>query len=259
MKKKPRRATARRPRTAVQALRKVLEDARPAAPFIGDLSSGLSPADADLLREIVLGVLRWKAALDAEIAAASRVPLSKLAPNLREILEVGLYQLRHLDRVPDYAAVSEAVEHARASGGEGAARLVNGILRGILLRAAPRDPEGAADAAALARHFSHPEFLVRRWLERFGPDRTRRILALDNAPSRLDLLTNPRRANARGAARRACARRASRPSPPPWTPLGLTVVSGNPLRSPLHAEGAFASPGRRVAAAPAASCPPGTC
>ena len=116
---------------AVEALRKVLESGRPAAPLVGEVARGLSPADADLLRELVLGVLRWKAGLDAEIAAVSRIPLKKLAPNLREILEVALYQLRHLDRIPPYAAVSEAVTHARASGGEGASKLVNGVLRGF--------------------------------------------------------------------------------------------------------------------------------
>ena len=118
----------------------MLEQGRNAAPIAGELGRGLSPPDQDLLRELILGVLRWKAALDGEIAAACRVPMGKLAPNLREILEVALYQLRHLDRVPPYAAVSEAVDHARDSGGEGASKLVNGVLRGILLLPAPGEP-----------------------------------------------------------------------------------------------------------------------
>ena len=222
---------------AVDALRKVLEGGRKAAPLAGELGRGLSPEDQDLLRELVLGVLRWKRALDAEIAAVSRVPLPKLAPNLREILEVGLYQIRHLDRVPDYAAVSEAVEHARASGGEGAARLVNGILRGILLLPMPAPPTDD-DPAALARHFSHPEFLVRRWLERFGPDVTRGILAADNVAPQLDLLTNPRRVSRDALSERLRAE-GIQTTPSAAAPLALSVTSGNPLRSPLHAEGFF--------------------
>ena len=143
MKKKKLPAATARTR-AVEALRRVLEGGARAAPLVGELARGLSGPDQDLLRELVLGVLRWKLALDAEIASVSRVPLGKLAPNLLEILEVGLYQVRHLDRVPAYAAVHEAVGHARASGGEGASRLVNGILRQILLRPPPgrsRTPE----------------------------------------------------------------------------------------------------------------------
>jgi 16S rRNA (cytosine967-C5)-methyltransferase len=222
---------------AVEALRRVLGPGRLAGPLIGELSRGLSPADADLLRELVLGVLRWKAALDAEVAGVSRIPLRKLAPNLLEILEVGLYQLRHLDRVPPYAAVSEAVEHARASGGEGAGRLVNGVLRGILLRPPPAAP--ASDAAKdLARHYSHPPFLVERWLARFGAETTRRVLAADNGSPRLDLLVNPRRGT-RDALRAALAADGVETETSPLAPLALTVTSGRLLRSPLLASGGF--------------------
>ncbi len=229
-------ATART--RAVEGLRRVLESGERAAPLAGTLSRGLSAPDQDLLRELLLGVLRWKRGLDAEIAAVSRVPLARLAPNLLEILEVGLYQLRHLDRVPEYAAVNEAVEQARSSGGEGAARLVNGILRQILRRPPPEEP-AAADAAALARHFSHPEFLVRRWLERFGPETTRSVLRADNAAPRLDLLANPRRVG-REDLRDRLAEEGVATEPVPGAPLALSVRSGNPLRSPLHAEGLFA-------------------
>lgn len=232
--KKTRAATART--QAVAAIRRVLEAGRRAAPLAGELARGLPAAEQDLLRELLLGVLRWKRALDAEIAGMSKVPLAKLAPNLLEILEVALYQLRHLDRVPEYAAVHEAVEHARQSGGEGAARLVNGVLRQILLHPAPGEPE--ADAGSLARHFSHPEFLVRRWLERFGIERTRGLLASDNGPSRLDLLTNSRRVS-RSELQTRLAQEGIRTEASPWAPLALTVLAGKPLRSPLHAGGLF--------------------
>ncbi len=222
---------------AVEALRQVLGPGRLAGPLVGELSRGLSLADSDLLRELVLGVLRWKSALDAEIAGVSRIPLRKLAPNLLEILEVGLYQLRHLDRVPPYAAVSEAVEHARASGGEGAGRLVNGVLRGILLLPPPAAPPGDA-AKDLARHYSHPLFLVERWLARFGADTTRRVLGADNGSPRLDLLVNPRRGT-RDALRAALAADGVETEISPLAPLALTVTSGRPLRSPLLASGGF--------------------
>jgi len=229
-------ATART--RAVEGLRRVLESGERAAPLAGALARGLPAPDQDLLRELLLGVLRWKRALDAEIGDASRIPLAKLAPNLREILEVGLYQLRHLNRVPEYAAVSEAVEHARRSGGEGAARLVNGILRQILRRAPPDEPRGN-DLAGLARHFSHPEFLLRRWAERFGLDAALAVMREDNASPRLDLLANPRRVT-RDDLRDRLASEGVATEPVPGAPLALSVRSGNPLRSPLFAEGLFA-------------------
>lgn len=239
MKRRP-AATART--RAVETLRRVLEQGRNAAPLVGEAARGLTPADQDLLRELVLGVLRWKDALDAEIAGACRVPIEKLAPNLREIMEVALHQLRHLDRIPPYAAVSEAVDHARASGGEGAARLVNGVLRGILLLPAPAAPResriGNRESKELATYFSHPVFLVERWLARFGSQTTRRVLAANNEPSRLDLLTNPRRTT-RDVLRAALAEEGVETELSAITPLALTVLSGNPLRSRLLAEGHF--------------------
>jgi 16S rRNA (cytosine967-C5)-methyltransferase len=179
----------------------------------------------------------------------SRVPLERLAPRLREILEVALYQIRHLDRVPDYAAVSEAVKQARGSGGEGASKLINGVLRGILLLPPPAPPrlplparegwdEGNPSASVLSRHFSHPLFLVERWLARLGPERTRRILEADNAASAMDLMVNPRRLR-RDALAEALQREGIETSPSPLTPLGLTVRSGNPLQSPRFAAGDF--------------------
>ncbi len=232
---KPRAPSART--RAVEALRKILGGGRLAAPLVSELARGLSAQDADLLRELVLGVLRWKTALDAEIAAVSRIPLPKLAPNLLEILEVALYQARHLDRIPPYAAVSEAVEHARASGGEGASKLVNGVLRGILLLPVPAAPANGS-AEALARHYSHPRFLVERWLARFGSDAARGVLAADNEPPRLDLLVNPRRTT-RDALRAALAEEGLETEGSGLTPLGVTVLAGNALRSPLFAAGHF--------------------
>ena len=228
---------------AVEVLRDVLERGGRATPLLARGSRGLSPQDGDLLREIVLGVLRNRARLDGELSAVSRVPLPRLAPNLREILEVALYQVRFLDRVPAYAAVDEAVAHAKASGGAGAAGLVNAILR-TLLRQPPLPPgegrgEGATGAKALAFRFSHPEFLVERWLTRFGETATLQILEADNSPSGVDLLTNTQKTNRDSLAAALLAEGVST-SPSPLSPLALTVLSGNPFSSPLFAAGHFA-------------------
>ena len=230
-------------RRAVEVLREVLERGGRASPLLAERGASLSAEDHDLLRHLVLGVLRHKDALDAELAGASRIPWGKLAPPLREILEVALYQVRHLERVPAYAAVDDAVRQARASGGEGAAKLVNAILRN-LLRSRPAGapatrPEPGDDPERLARDFSHPAFLVRRWLDRFGLDATRALLASDNEPSGMDLMANPRRTD-RAALAAALAAEGVATDDSPLSPLGLSVRSGNPLRSPLLPAGHFA-------------------
>ena len=234
------RAASPARRRAVAVLREILEKSGRSNLLLAERSRSLSPPDADLLRAIVLGVLRHRAALDAELASVSRVALPRLAPNLREILEVALFQIRHLDRIPPYAAVDEAVSHAKARGGPGAAGLVNAILRNLLRRVPAaleiRNPK--SETRSLSVSFSHPEFLVERWLQRFGAETTLRILEADNAPSGLDLMTNPGTGD-REALRSALAAEGIEAAASPLSPLALSVVSGNPLRSPLFAAGRF--------------------
>ena len=222
---------------AVEILREALRRGAEVPPLLATREADLSPEDRDLLREIVYGVLRHRGPLDAELASVSRAPLARLEKNLREILEVALYQIRRLDRVPAYAAVDEAVRQARASGGEGAAKLVNAVLRRLAERPAPPASGGTSDAG-LARDSSHPEFLVRRWVERFGRAETCRILEVDNAPSAIDLLVNPRRTDVE-TLRRALDAEGVGTEPSDLSPLALTVTSGNPLGSPLLEQGHF--------------------
>ena len=225
---------------AVGALRDVFDRERPWSTAVAERTAGLSAADGDLAREIVLGVLRTRSLLDRELGTVCRVPLRRLAPDLREILEVALYQLRRLDRVPPHAAVDEAVRLARAGAGEGGAKLVNAVLRSALRtpQADEPPPDAGQTPAELAVRFSHPEFLVSRWLSRFGARQTRAILEIDNASSGLDLMANPRRST-REALARALAVEGIPTEPSPIAPLALTVVSGNPLRSPLFGQGHF--------------------
>src|SRR5262249_41881463 len=221
---------------------------------------GLPTRAGGLMGESTPGGLRWRTPLDQRPSSASRFPLSRLAPNLREILEVALYQTRFLDRVPDHAAVDEAVRHARASGGVRAAKFVNAVLR-TLLRKTEESPgarearapaqefplptgggrgEGESQAArSLALRFSHPEFLVARWVERLGFETTRRILEADNTSSPLDLMTNLRRAD-REALASELRRDGIETEQSSISPLGLVVTRGNPFQSAAFDAGGFA-------------------
>jgi 16S rRNA (cytosine967-C5)-methyltransferase len=198
--------------------------------------AALSEVDRDLARELILGVLRNRTRLDAEIARFSRFPLERLRHPLREILETAVFQVRFLDRVPARAAVHEAVEMARSLAGEGASRLANGVLRSLL-----REPSNALsgqDARSLAAAYSHPEFLVERWVARFGLDRTRSILAADAHRSSLHLLCDGR------TLRREAVAEALRAEHVETAPLaiaehGLEVVSGNPLHTRAFETGSF--------------------
>jgi 16S rRNA (cytosine967-C5)-methyltransferase len=130
----------------------------------------LSTPDHALATELVMGVLRWRSRLDADIATASSQPLQKLDLEILIALRLALYQFRWLDRVPQRAALHESVELVKRARKRSAAPFVNAVLR--KLSAALRVPEVTKDEPSspedLAHAFAHPLWLVERWTREYG-------------------------------------------------------------------------------------------
>jgi 16S rRNA (cytosine967-C5)-methyltransferase len=132
--------------------------------------------DRGLLLELTAGVCRWRAELDAVIEQCSSRPIAAIDAETLATLRLALYQLRHLDRVPDHAAVHGAVEAAKALAGDRAGGFVNGVLRGYLRTQAainlpaPPGPDATRrqQLTYLSVTHSHPKWLVARWLDRYG-------------------------------------------------------------------------------------------
>src|SRR3989304_9766613 len=119
--------------TAFEVLRRVEERrGEPASLLSHPRYRSLSSADRDLAMEIVLGVLRWRAGLDWILAHHASRPLANLDTTILLALRMGLYQIRHLDRVPQRGPVDESVRLAQAYGGGRGKGLVNPVLRGVL-------------------------------------------------------------------------------------------------------------------------------
>jgi 16S rRNA (cytosine967-C5)-methyltransferase len=139
------------------------------------------PRTGRQVREYVAGVTRWRRWLDFLIDHFYRGQAMQMEPTLRQVLRIGLYDLFLLD-TPPHAALHEAVELAKRLVRPGAGGLVNGILRSAL-RAAGDLPQPAMqdEAERLAIRYSHPTWMVRRWLERYGAEETRRLLEANNA------------------------------------------------------------------------------
>ncbi|MFO7838853.1 MAG: 16S rRNA (cytosine(967)-C(5))-methyltransferase RsmB [Desulfosalsimonadaceae bacterium] len=148
----------------------------------------LSLADRRLVNAIVYGVIRWRRLIDWIIVKHAASPEQKIAPRVQNILRIGIFQILFLDRVPDFAAVNTSVEMAKRSVSLRASRFVNGLLRG-LLRRRPLDMEALLPrepVRALAISQSFPDWLVLRWVRRFGMDEA---LALCEALNRIPPLT----------------------------------------------------------------------
>ncbi len=143
----------------------------------------LPPRDRRWVQELVWGVLRRRSWLDAVLAPRLRGGLGALEPGVLDLLRLGVQQLVGMGSVPAYAAIGEGVTLARTFHGEGAARLVNAVLRRVdrerdqLEPAAPDDP-----VEALAQAHSHPAWLVARWVRHWGLDDTARLLHANNTP-----------------------------------------------------------------------------
>lgn len=145
--------------------------------------------DEALLTELVYGVLRQQGFLDWQIDQFSKVP--KIKTPIRNILRLGLYQLLFLDRIPTYALVNTSVNLAKSAGSEAAGRFVNALLR-TLIRSKESLPQPSRDdlGAFIAVSASHPEWMVRRWLARFGEEATLDLCRANNESPPLTLRVN---------------------------------------------------------------------
>ena len=126
------------------------------------------------------------------LSRASSRPLRSLSPIVLNVLRLALYQVLYMDRVPDSAAVNEAVEQVKARGLGRAAGFVNGLLRTLCRthrEIAFPDPE-AAPVRFLAATHAFPEWLAARWLERFGLEETGALMAAQNRIPPLDIRVN---------------------------------------------------------------------
>ena len=146
-----------------------------------ELLSGMDAREAALASRLCYGVLQNQALLDAWLAPFIR---GKLQPSVRDILRLAVYQLELSDRIPDSAAVHEAVEQAKRFANPQAARLVNGVLRS-LLRARPLPmPDD------LSVRFSHPQELTELLLAQYGAEKTAALLESHNAAPETVLQVN---------------------------------------------------------------------
>jgi 16S rRNA (cytosine967-C5)-methyltransferase len=148
--------------------------------------------DRALLTELVYGTLRWRGKIDARLQLYLRRSLTDTDPLIINLLRVTFYQLLFLDKIPDYAAVHEAVQFAKAHGGEKEAGFVNAVLRSFL-REKDRitEPQYTNDwQANRANEHSHPQWLVKRWLDYFGREETEALMRANNEIAPLVLRVN---------------------------------------------------------------------
>ena len=182
---------------ARRAAFRILEQVREGRPFDAALEQAvrrLGEADRRLAHELAAGVLRRQTALDGLIAPLVPRGWKKVSPALQDVLRLGAYQLTSLDRVPPHAAVSTSVALAREVANTRAGGFVNAVLRKVAAEPSLFVPvEETETVERLAATYSHPVWLVRRWVEHFGEQDAEALLQWNNA--RPPLILQPARAS----------------------------------------------------------------
>ena len=219
---------------------RVLHDIRRGVPLDRALNralTGLSEPDRALAHEVAAGVLRHRRALDAAIHPFLSEGTAGVRPDVLDILRLGAYQLLFLDRIPRHAAVDTSVTLARRFGGAGVGGFVNAVLRKVSEQpAAPDHPAlSATSPADLADAYSHPEWLVSRWLSRLGAAETEELLRANNRKP--PLVLQPARWDRDAIAASLAAAGIT------WTPApfdaGLVVRDRRPTELPGYGAGAW--------------------
>ena len=162
------------------ALNRILEKYRP-----GKL-------DRAFATELSYGALRSLNTLDWVLAQFIKQPLSSQTSTVRNILRLGVYQLMFMDRVPPSAACNEGAEMARKHGHAGTVKFVNGVLRNVSRRFKEIQFPGLEDNPVehISLRYSHPAWMVKRWLEEFGPMDTIALCRANNEPAPNTVRTN---------------------------------------------------------------------
>jgi len=157
--------------------------------------SELSAKDIGLLTELVYGTIQRDMTLDYYVSPFIKNP-KKIQPWVLSLLKMTVFQMQFLDRVPERAAVHEAVEIAKKRGHRGVASLVNGVLRTIGREGVPQTSEIKDPLERISISTSHPLWLVKLWANQFGIEKTEQMCMENlNAPvqtSRVNLLKTSR-------------------------------------------------------------------
>ncbi|HSB09913.1 MAG TPA: 16S rRNA (cytosine(967)-C(5))-methyltransferase RsmB [Blastocatellia bacterium] len=167
---------------AFDILRRVESEHAFASVLIARLDeAGLSREDRALAQEIVLGVLRWRRSLDYLVERYSKRSIDRLDLPVLISLRMGIYQLRHLSRVPQSAAVNESVNLVKRARTRSASGLVNAVLRNAARLSEELPGEEVTDALERASiELSHPRWMLERWGAWLGEDETRALALANN-------------------------------------------------------------------------------
>jgi len=174
--------------TAVKSLIKILEQNKTSDEVINSYADKVSSIGE--LINLTAGTVKFKITLDFFIENISSRPLKKLSPPVKNILRAAIYELEYLKK-PDYAVINSYVEISKLYD-KNSSGFVNGVLRNFLRKRDeinfPSIEENPVKAMSI--EFSHPEWLVERWIKTYGVDETIKICEFNNKIPKISIRIN---------------------------------------------------------------------
>lgn len=168
--------------TAVNIVYRVLYEGGYASLLLRQIPKDCPKEDRGLISEIVYGTLRNRSLLELQLKDLAK---KRVRPKTAALLDVSLYQLYFMDRIPAYAVIDEAVRLA--------AKQEKGFVNAVLRRASERDPVQPREEGleGIAVRTSHPLFLLKLWSAQYGEETAKAIAEHDQLPSKVYARRNP--------------------------------------------------------------------
>ncbi len=158
-------------------------------------------SDRALLTELVYGTLRWQGKIDSVIKRHLTKSFDGISPFVLDALRLGAYQLLFLDKVPEYAAIYETVNLLKKGGEYRNASFANAVLRNIQKNkkeilegfekfSLHRLQPGRLKPEQISFHLSHPQWMIERWIDQFGIEKTIEICEANNSVPVMNVRTH---------------------------------------------------------------------
>ncbi len=145
--------------------------------------------NSDLLYALVKGVIKMQQNLEYIISQyTDEKKYKNTVLKIKVILYIAFYQLLYMDKIPDHAAVHEAVELAKSLFDEKISQFVNAVLRGFLRNkefSYPKDP-----LLQMAYEYSFPKEIIKKWLYEYGEEETEMLCMYFNDIPQLSIRIN---------------------------------------------------------------------
>ncbi|GAA0330173.1 16S rRNA (cytosine(967)-C(5))-methyltransferase RsmB [Oceanobacillus oncorhynchi subsp. oncorhynchi] len=196
---------------------------------------GLIEKDKRLLTEVVYGTIQNQITIDYYLAPFIKNK-KKIDVWVKQLLRMSVYQMVYLEKIPDHAVLHESVEIAKIRGHKGIASFVNGILRSMQRNGLPdlsliKDP-----VERISVETSHPIWLVERWIEMYGKERTEAMCHENLKHFPMSIRIQPMKTN-RETVMEQLEREGFTVSVSQFSPQGILIEKGNIFKTNLLQDG----------------------